>query len=141
MELLHRNVDLPVQETKHAMFKTTHWIRNWLDVRTHIVVVNGSMSKRQPVMSGAPQGLLLGLALFNSFHMDSGIECTLTNFANDTKLCRAVDTWEGRDAIQRNLDRLEKWASVNLMKFNKAKCKVLHKGHSNLKHKHRLGRE
>ncbi|GAB0186697.1 cAMP-dependent protein kinase inhibitor alpha [Grus japonensis] len=73
--------------------------------------------------------------------MDNGIECTLGQFADDTKLCGVVDMLEGRDAIQRDLDRLQRWACANRMKFSKAKHKVLHVGRRNPKHNYRLGEE
>ena len=88
-------------------------------------------------------GISTGTALSNIFvgDMNSGIECTLSKFAYDTKLCSVVDTLEGRDAIRRDLDRLERWVPANLMKFYKTKCKVLHLGPRNPVHKYRLSEE
>ena len=62
---------------------------------------------------------------------DAGLEGILIKFADDTKLGGAVDTLEGREALQRDLARLESWAITHCMKFNKGKCQILHLGHGN----------
>ena len=71
--------------------------------------------------------------------MNDGAECTLSKFADDTRLGGVADMPEDCAAIQSDLDRLEKWADRNLMKFNKEKCKALHLGRNNPRHQYRLG--
>jgi len=74
--------------------------------------------------------------------IENGIAMEKTKrISEDTKLNGEADTPEGRDAIQRDLNKLEKWACVNFMRFNKANCKVLHLGQGNPHYQHRLGDE
>jgi len=75
-----------------------------------------------------PLGSILGLGCFNILisGLDSGIECTLSKFADNTKLSGTIDTIEERDTIQRYPGMLKNWAHENLMRFNKAKYKVLY---------------
>ena len=117
-------------------------MRNWSDGCIQRVTANGSASKWKPVTSGVSPGSVLGPILLDIFisDTDSEIECTLNKFADDAKLS-VVDVLEGWDAIQRDPDKLEQWACVDLMKFNKAKCRVLHVGQGSHQYQNRLGDE
>jgi len=73
-----------------------------------------------------PPRSVLGPVLFNIIIIDiyDGLNCTIYKYTNNTKLSGEVDTLEGRDAIKRHLGKLKRWALVNLMRFNIAKCEV-----------------
>ncbi|GAB0191988.1 mitochondrial enolase superfamily member 1 [Grus japonensis] len=116
------------------------WMNNWLTSWAQRVMVNGVTSGWWPVTSGVPQGSILGLVLFNVFinDLDAGVKCTLSKFADDTKLGGVVDSLKSREAIERDLAGLESWAITNRMKFN-SKCHALHLGQDNPGYTYKLG--
>ena len=91
--------------------------------------------------SSVPQRSVRRPVLFNIFisDLDSEIECTFSKLADNTKMSGAADTPEGQNAIQRDLVKLEKCTCVNLVRFNKAKCKVPHLCQGNPWYQYRLG--
>ena len=111
--------------------------------KADIYVVSSSVSRWRPVMSGIPQGSVLGPVIFNIIMNDTVvcIECTLSSFTGDSELSGAVDATEERDAIQRAQNRLEKWPHMNQMRFSKDRFKVLHLVQGNHRQVYRLGEE
>ena len=105
-------------------------LRNFLTGRFMEVRVGDAVSKVKPVMSGVPQGSVLGPLLFLLFINDlpENMINEIRIFADDVKM--VVDPARNQ-SIQQDLDRLSNWESMWFLKFNLDKCKVLHIGKNN----------
>ena len=119
----------------------TDWIEQWLTDRRQRVVVDGEVSNWKSVLSGVPQGSVLGPILFLIYinDLDDSITSNVLKFADDTKLFRKVNTDGDKQHLQNDLDRLVKWSEKWQMLFNFRKCKCLHTGHRNLNVNYRMG--
>ena len=103
------------------------WIQDFLVGRVQRVSVNGSLSEEEPVISGIPQGSVLGPLLFVIFINDLPQNLTSQSlmFADDTKVFSRVSNRDEAQALQRDLNELEQWSNTWLLKFHPDKCKVL----------------
>jgi hypothetical protein len=110
--------------------KLLDWITSWLTGRTQRVVLGEHIGAWTNVLSGVPQGSVLGPLLFVLFINDlaQGLANPMRMYADDTKLLGRADTQQEREALQTDIDTCVEWANTWLMRFNIAKCKVMHVG-------------
>ena len=105
------------------------WIESFLMERKQCVVVNGSRSNERPVVSGVPQGSVLGPVLFVMFIND--LERVVTNnstvrfFADDTRISKHIDCVEDHYALQNDVTSILGWAKRNNMQLHEQKFELL----------------
>ena len=119
------------------------WIEEWLHGRKQRVVLNGKASSWADVLSGVPQGSVLGPILFLIYinDIDHAVDCVSTimkKFADDTKIATVTDTVEQCQFLQEQIDALQKWAEIWQMSFNIDKCVVMHIGKGNINHSYTM---
>jgi hypothetical protein len=110
-----------------------NWMNSYLSGRRQRVVLGDIVSSWKEVLSGIPQGSILGPLLFLLFINDMpdlfNEFCKL--FADDTKLLAAIRNTQDCNKLQSDLDIATIWAETWRMKFNNDKCKVMHIGKNN----------
>ena len=99
--------------------------RDFLTNRKHRVQIRGSYSERSPVISGVPQGSILGPIMFLICVNDIPYFYTAKLFADDTKIYREINKVEDSIALQSDLTTLDLWANLWQVKFNSSKCEVM----------------
>ena len=121
--------------------KISGWIRDWLTGRRQKVGINRNYSEWQNVISGVPQGSVLGPLLFLIYinDLDEGIVSKLGKFADDTKMCRGINNINEVEILQQDLQKIYQWSIDWQMLFNIDKCTVIHLGKNNKQHKYKMG--
>ena len=107
--------------------KAVSWIKTFLQERNQSVVVEGKQSPLVPVMSGVPQGSVLGPCLFLSYINDlpDSLKSRARLFAEDTIVYLTINSPSDPDILQADLHKLEEWESNWSMEFNLDKCEVI----------------
>ena len=122
--------------------KTNNWIENFLGNRKQSVVVEGEKSAYVPVLSGVPQGSVLGPCLFLFYINDiqDGLHSTVRLFADDTICYLAIKSPRDSTILQSDLDHLAVWEQKWKMEFHPDKCEVIHISHKRniIKHEYNL---
>ena len=115
--------------------KVLCWIEDFLSDRRMRIMVRGEYSEWVDVISGVPQGSVLGPILFLIYVNDipEMVNCSIKMFADDTKLFRTVKSIDDCNILQNDLDTLSQWTNEWLLSFNVDKCKVMHIGKNNPK--------
>ncbi len=119
------------------------WILNWLSQRRQRVVLDGKFSTWETVISGVPQGSVLGPVLFIIFinDIDEGLQNSVFTFADDLKLVSCVDDEHEVQSLQEDINILHNWSIKWKMKFNPKKCAIMHFGRNNVPEEYLLGDE
>ncbi|BHF84120.1 hypothetical protein SprV_0902727000 [Sparganum proliferum] len=108
------------------------WIQSFLTGRSQRVQVGRQQSSEEGVVSGVPQGSVLGPTLFLVFINDcvKDLDCDSILLAEDIKLWKVIHNAADADHLQANLNRLEDRSKRLLMSFNISKCNFLQLGSS-----------
>ena len=118
-----------------------NWIEQWLTDRRQRVVVDGDVSSWKSVLSGVPQGSVLGPILFLVYinDLEEGVIGKILKFADDTKLFTKTKEIGDTFFLQDDIDKLVKWSEKWQMLFNFGKCKCLHIGQGNTSMTYEMG--
>ena len=116
------------------------WIESFLLGRRQRVMIAGIGSEWVSVLSGVPQGSVLGPVLFICYinDMPNTILSFIYIYADDTKISREVSGTHGYNKLQTDLNQIQTWSDDWQLKFNSTKCKVMHIGHSNVQNKYSM---